>query len=492
MLSSLRLVQTGTMILLLSNIIPLIIGLSTSSSSECQASGAIIEIDELKKLNIDVPLLKQTIASGRIYHQKNFLSKKQIDVLRSDMNQLETANLFKRSGLSDTNRGSNQNFGRQDRYTCETPWWRDSILFQTADSAVKGTDTNMDHACDDNDTKDEEDEEEEEDSETTLASITKTLLHLRHFLSVHLNRQTLTDPTLAHECYYSKSTRGATLSRHMDERHEETKGSRGWLLPSRRSISWLIYLSDEDWDLDINGGALRAFPQRGILFDKGLSEGKEDSLLSSSNQPDRNIQVGIDKQYWNTGCHDGNLQVGWISFPSSLFVSNAVMPVFLDSWFKYRNPQTKEFEPHCILYVPNYRNSESKNHPKDRIFLTQPFLTDAIVGATVSEFIDQRAKLEKETASQTSPNEANLFLRPEYAEEFYLIEDRQAWSSSDANQNQPYNSFIQDVSPQFGSLVLFDSVSVPHEVTLVKNGTRAALAGWFHEETQPFPEDFYA
>lgn len=378
---------------------------------------------------MDISSMKEAIASGRVYHQKNFLNQEQLQHLLSEMGQLESNNCFQRSGLSKTNKGKNQGFGNQDRSTCETPWWKDSILVNS--------DANSCAAKDDD----------------VLQSIIDKIHNLRNFLSTNLDRPTLIEPTLAHECYYSKSTEGSILPRHMDERHEETKGARGWLLPSRRSISWLIYLSDKNWDLEANGGALRAFPQKGF-------SSKGENLRS--------------------GCHDGNLQVGWLSSTSS----PDVIPVFLDSWFKYTNQQTGEVEPHCVLYIPKTSNPLQEKKPNDRIILTQPFLSDAIIGQTVADFVNDRAILEKQNKMQ-----GGFFLREEYAKGFYLIEDRQLWSLD--KDNHPPNSYVQDVSPELGTLVLFDSVSVPHEVTLVKNGNRAALAGWFHEETQPFPEDFY-
>ena len=45
-----------------------------------------------------------------------------------------------------------------------------------------------------------------------------------------------------------------------------------------------------------------------------------------------------------------------------------------------------------------------------------------------------------------------------------------------------------DVSPEGGTLVLFDSVTVPHEVRTTTAGERIAIAGWFHEEQQEFPD----
>lgn len=47
-----------------------------------------------------------------------------------------------------------------------------------------------------------------------------------------------------------------------------------------------------------------------------------------------------------------------------------------------------------------------------------------------------------------------------------------------------------DIIPKQGSLVMFDSVTLPHEVLIVENNTRSALAGLFHEKTQGFPTNF--
>ena len=46
---------------------------------------------------------------------------------------------------------------------------------------------------------------------------------------------------------------------------------------------------------------------------------------------------------------------------------------------------------------------------------------------------------------------------------------------------------VVDVNPAGGTLVLFDSVAVPHEVLPVIRGERLALAGWFHEAQQEWP-----
>ena len=40
---------------------------------------------------------------------------------------------------------------------------------------------------------------------------------------------------------------------------------------------------------------------------------------------------------------------------------------------------------------------------------------------------------------------------------------------------------VRDIAPRAGTLVLFDSVSVPHEVLPTRGTERFACSGWFHE-----------
>jgi len=79
-----------------------------------------------------------------------------------------------------------------------------------------------------------------------------------------------------------------------------------------------------------------------------------------------------------------------------------------------------------------------------------------------------------------------LFLTREYAQQFILIEDRVAWDSGAI----PKGTIVEDLIPQRGSLVVFDSVLLPHQVETIKVGKRVALAGWFHEATQAFPTEW--
>lgn len=65
-----------------------------------------------------------------------------------------------------------------------------------------------------------------------------------------------------------------------------------------------------------------------------------------------------------------------------------------------------------------------------------------------------------------------LLTEDEYGS-FALIEDQRLWF----NGGDPVGSIPVDITPKSGTLVLFDSVSLPHEVLPVVEGKRIALAG---------------
>ncbi len=346
--------------------------------------------------HLNVSLLRERIAEGRVYQQPNFFSKQQMDEILAEIYQLKQDGVFAPSGLSNTARGSQQAFGSQDRSVCVVPWWNEMLL----------------------------------QNNHTVSPVSILLQQLRLQLADVLDRPTMSDPTLAHECYYSWSGKGSFLPRHMDERHEELKGPKGWLLPSRRSLSWLVYLSDENWTLEQNGGALRSFPQ-----------------LAPPKQPQQ---------------HDGNLQVGWLLRQRKA--------VYLNSWFLLPGSS----EPHCILYTVEGNKIR---------YLTRPWLAELLQGTSVAELLG-RMKDQDSSGLQTT----TLFLDPDDARDFALLENRTAWDRGEL----PEGSVVEDICPRQGLLVVFDSVMLPHQVEVIKEGNRIALAGWFHEATQEFPVDLFA
>ena len=397
--------------------------LATSSSSATSSATAACQ-----ELGIDFDELRRTVSQGRVYQKENFLTEDEVQSLLNDMNDLEAKGHFQRSGLSNTVKGDNQNFGNRDRSICTVPWWKD---------VIHNNNNN-------NNNKDNNSVGVEEDGEALVAAVKTKLRQLRQELAETLQRPTLVGMDLPHECYYSKSTVGSFLPRHMDERHEELKGSKGWLLPSRRSLSWLIYLSDAEWDLQHNGGALRSFPQQSTTQDNNNNNLHHHHLGST---------------------HEGNLQIGWLlprSDPSS-----SSQPVYLDSWYPLQLPNGDN-EFHCVLYVVE------NNETRQRRYITKPWLSEGLGGVSVPAFL------------KTYRNQLFLVQDDNYddaAARFVLLEDRQQWDEG----HEPEGTQPVDVTPLRGSLVVFDSVTVPHEVSVIKSGTRSALAGWFHEETQAFP-----
>jgi len=392
---------------------------------------------------LDMDRLKKTIATGRVYQQDNFLSSHQVSYLLNEIENLEQSGGFRPSGLSNTLKGKQQEQGfdaSRDRITCEVPWWKELLLSSDA-------------------TADTVDSTRLYQNNTAALKINQ----LRHDLSQILSRPTMKDANLAHECYYSVSHQGAFLPRHMDERHEELKGRKGWLLPSRRSLSWLIYLSDENWTVDVNGGALRSFPQEKLSLEPDNINSGNGYYARSSQQP------------------NGDLQVGWLSSSSSLSNNDdGVRPVYLNSWFA----PIPGAEPHCVLYIVVNRDS----HDNETEYLTHPWLTDALQGMSVSDFLQAMTEQDARSKPSSSSSPPQLFLQPEMAQHFSLLEDRPAWDRDEI----PQGAVVEDINPVRGRLVVFDSLLVPHQVQVIKEGRRSALAGWFHEETQQFPEDFYS
>lgn len=349
-------------------------------------------------VSLDLERLQKTIVAGRVYQHFDFLTPHQVDELLQEIQCLEVSGAFARKGLSNTADRIHA-FGQKDRSICAVPWWKD-VLHNAIENHSVGHHINQ----------------------------------LRLALSDCLHRPSMADSTLAHECYYSTSKVGSKLPRHMDERHEELKGTKGWILPSRRSLSWLIYLSDPDWSLERQGGALRAFPQ---------------------------ARVDRSSENLATSTHNENLQIGWLQQPFK-----GSQPVYLDSWYV----PFQSHQPHSILYTI---------HNDQVTFLTKPWLTESLHGTSVSDFLHHWAKGDAFNSRPT------LFLTSDQASQFALLEDRMAWDAG----HVPTGSIVRDVAPVRASLVVFDSVLVPHQVETVTNGTRVALAGWLHEETQPFPEN---
>ena len=231
---------------------------------------------------------------------------------------------------------------------------------------------------------------------------------LRKNLSLHLNRPTLQEE----EMYYSVSLTGSSLKRHLDERHEELKGRRGWLTPTRRSLSWLIYLSDDNWDSDRQGGQLRTFPQSRSVATSASINGFE--IIPSS-----------------VGANAGDLQVAWLIVPSNKDEndeSESILPVYLD----------------CCC---------------PRIGDVALYLADATGGVDKRLYVSRDFPLHNPRDGERDEDwERHLFpfarYRKEPSQSLLKIEEPALW----AQDCDPAGSKRVDIAPTPGTLVIFDSV----------------------------------
>ncbi|KAL7444064.1 hypothetical protein ACHAXM_009279 [Skeletonema potamos] len=222
-----------------------------------------------------------------------------------------------------------------------------------------------------------------------------------------------------HEISFTRFGPGAQLARHIDEHHEELKGRVGWSRPTRRSLSWLVYLN-EDWDANNDGGCLRTY------------ERKNESAFS-------------------VGSRHGDLQIGWLK---PTIDDPRERPVFLDG-------RRGNISGKCALYIDS-------NDGERKVYLTKEFDSDPYLFLTSDFFVQ------------------NLLIRDhDLGKRFHYLEQPKSALTSYLSQDPGEQIF--DVSPTGGTLVVFDSVALPHEVLPTLARERWAASGWFHEKQQPEP-----
>lgn len=235
------------------------------------------------------------------------------------------------------------------------------------------------------------------------------------------------------EISYTRFGPGAYLARHVDEHHEECKGVAGWQKPTRRSMTWLIYLN-EDWNTDKNGGCLRCFER------KATPSGT----------------VGARR--------DGDLQVGWLRPTDSDPVE---YPVFMDAQrAQDGSAGVKIGSGNCAMYI-----DDPSGVPGAIQYISNDFYANPTLFVAGSELIVRKT----------------LLTRRDWQERFHLIEPPKSKLTSMLKSDGRHkdNEVSMDIEPTGGTLVLFDSVTLPHEVLATVGKDRWASSGWFHEDQQP-------
>ena len=256
------------------------------------------------------------------------------------------------------------------------------------------------------------------------------MARLRTDLAVQLDRPSLAPVGVKkHEMTYNWYEPGASLGRHLDEHHEETKGSKGWLLPTRRSVTWLVYLNDR-WSTT-EGGSLRTFPRQKLA----------------------RIPVGA---------HSKNLQVGWL---------DEFHPVFLDAFRSSGGSAlyTLEDDGRAQETKQTFISAHDFDVPRQPIEF-EKFLSSKY----------QRGRFEQISTARLD----HRFVNKDNGGSATTI----SFAGVVRNEQSKQVEHHMDILPAGGTLVLSDSVSLPHSVNAV-TGSRQRLAatGWFHEDNQELP-----
>ena len=355
-----------------------------------------------------------TIQEGKIAVIPDFLPKSEILSLQRDAQDMYSSHFFSTDALSSY--GSTGKFDpTKDRTVLKLSQWKNTAL---GDWSVR-------------------------------KQFSARIRDLRSDLSQNLQRPglllgTSSVPTYggegSTEISYTRFGPGAFLKRHVDEHHEELKGTAGWSKPTRRSLSWLIYLND-DWNPDRNGGCLRCYQR---TFDHGVSH-----------------RVGSRP--------NGDLQIGWLR---PTLQDPLERPVFLDAQCSGTGSSScsdHSKNHYCAMYIDDPDADITTSTTSHKRYITQKFSAHPTLFVAGGEFLTQKL----------------LVQRKDYANRFYFIEPPKSliteWLGAGPNHADE-NSV--DIAPLAATLVIFDSVTLPHEVLPSIHRPRWATSGWMHEDQQ--------
>ncbi|OEU14434.1 hypothetical protein FRACYDRAFT_188012 [Fragilariopsis cylindrus CCMP1102] len=391
---------------------------SSTSTSSTSTSSTLVLPPIIGNTSIDRLLSKSTydtIKEGKIAVIPNFLNAADILPLRQDAQNLWSENEYSTDALAGY--GSSGKFDpTKDRAVLKLNQWKNSNL---GNYKLRSN------------------------SFGTLMS------NLRTELSINLNRPELNLPDSkavtkygigSTEISYTRFGPGSYLKRHVDEHHEELKGKDGWNKPTRRSISWLIYLNEPgSWIPSRDGGQLRCYERQ--------------------SKPTYSSRIGASM--------NGDLQIGWLT-ASSINNDNEI-PVYLDA----KNHNHGE----CAMYFVLEDNNGVGVISKRRNYITKPFKTNPILYVSGSELLVKKFLIE----SSDIAVRFRLIEPPKSKLDDLLVMKN---NNNNANMVVAENTeeIIDDIDPFGGTLVLFDSVTLPHEVLETKNKKeRWACSGWFRK-----------
>jgi len=351
------------------------------------------------------PKVYDTILSGQIAVVPNFLPAEEIRALKEDAQGLHAAHRFSTSAL--TGYGSSGKFDpAKDRAVLKLDQWK---------NIGSG-------------------------NWETRSRLGNRMAALRSDLAYNLGRPSLNRGIAttkygagSTEISYTRFGPGAFLKRHVDEHHEEIKGKAGWSQPTRRSVSWLVYLN-EDWKGRQEGGQLRCFQR-----------------VSSPCQA-----VGARP--------NGDLQIGWLRASS---VDPLERPVFLDG--------RQEEAGRCAMYIV-----QEDGRTVD--YITSTFDAHPVLYVAGAEAMVKRILVNRRDLADRFH-----FIMPPKSMLGDILTGKQDYAGT--GEDPAMDEVTNDIDPTGGTLVMFDSVSLPHEVLATRSRDRWATSGWFHEDQQPIRGD---
>jgi hypothetical protein len=391
---------------------------SPSSSSLVSSTSALLASGSIPDAVFD------TIQQGQIAVVPDFLSSSQVSRLRRDAQNLYTQGHF----ITDALAGYGKTAGQRDKAQFDPSKDRSVLPAYIPSQQRNGpfVDSNLGDAT------------ARHDFATTI------IADLRRQVAKGLDRPGLDTPDGPnnHELSYTRFGPGASLKRHNDEHHEELKGVKGWSTPTRRSLSWLIYLNEPDWDATKDGGLLRTYPR-------------------------------IHPPATAVGARQGDLQIGWLTPTATDPVER---PVFLDG-------RRDDTSGHCALYIDAPLDEaaasagSNTNNSNQRLYLTENFRADPYLFLS-TDWVVQHV----------------LIHNPHLGNRFHYVEPpKSLWTEfwdktlADTSKHNRAGETVVDVPPTGGTLVMFDSVTLPHQVMATLTRERWATSGWFHEAQQEIP-----
>lgn len=240
------------------------------------------------------------------------------------------------------------------------------------------------------------------------------------------------DVRATHEMSYTRYGPGAFLARHTDEHHAVLKRGQTRPAANRRSVSWLVYLN-EDWHAPTDGGELRVHERR-----------------APSAVP--------------VGARGDDLQLGWLKATAT----EKEEPVFLDANYRGAGASAADADATCMLYTCAADGTR-------RRLSARPFAASPALYIAGGDLVARKLLVD-------SPRDAARFHLVDAPKSAASAVLGRATAELYGDAGEDGGERVRDIAPEGGTLVLFDSVSLPHEVLPTRGRERFACSGWFHED----------